>query len=313
MIGKRIRSRLIQAVYQAGRWSARIGLALRENRLVSSFPDRMAVRTIRKFGDDDAPQLAASVSFYAVLCVFPLVLALLSIIGWVAGSESRQNELVDYMVSNLPGSEQFMSDSLEDARRLRTATGVIATLGLIWSATAVMGSISWAVNRAWGVREDLPFFKSKPRHVVMALGVGVLFIASVALTSFVQWASSIEIGAQTANDILDGRIVKILLRISALLISLLIFASIYKFLPSVRVFWRAAWTGALFAAVLFELSKSVFLWYLEHFAQFDQIYGGLASIVILMIWAYVSAVILIAGAELSYEYSRSRLAAEMRN
>ena len=71
MIGKRIRSRLIQAVYQAGRWSARIGLALRENRLVSSFPDRMAVRTIRKFGDDDAPQLAASVSFYAVLCVFP--------------------------------------------------------------------------------------------------------------------------------------------------------------------------------------------------------------------------------------------------
>ena len=105
MIGKTIWSRLIHGAYLAGQLSARIGLALRENRLVSSFPDRMAVRTIRKFGDDDAPQMAASVSFYSVLCVFPLILALLSIIGWAAGSQGRQNELVDYMVSNLPGSE----------------------------------------------------------------------------------------------------------------------------------------------------------------------------------------------------------------
>jgi len=304
MIGSRVKSRLLHAFHVFGRWGHRLRSGLVESRLGRSLPARLFVRVIQEMGEDDASHMAASVSFYAVLSIFPLILALTAIIGWVAGSQSRQDELVEFIVGYLPGSEQFVRESVEGVRRLRAAVGVIAVLGLFWSASAVFGSITKVVNRAWDLSENPPFYKNKPRQLVMALGVGFLFVASVSLTSFVQWASTIEIGGQTMTDILGGQIVAVVLRLPALIISFSIFMAIYKFLPNTDTYWRFVWVGALLAAVLFEACKGLFLWYLENFARFDQLYGNLASVVILMVWTYICALILIAGAEFSSEYER---------
>lgn len=304
MIGSRVKSRLLHAFHVFGLGGHRLRSGLAETRLGRSVPARLVFRVIQEMGEDDASHMAASVSFYAVLSIFPLILALMAIVGWVAGSQSRQDELVEFMVGYLPGSEQFVRESVEGVRRLRAAAGVVAVFGLVWSASAVFGSITRVVNRAWDVSENPPFFKNKPRQMVMALGVGFLFVASISLTSFVQWASTIEIGGQTMTDILGGQIVAVVLRLPALIISFSIFMAIYKFLPNTKTYWRFVWVGALLAAVLFEVSKGLFLWYLETFAKFDQLYGNLASVVILMVWTYISAVILIAGAEFSSEYGR---------
>lgn len=304
MISSGVKSRLLHAFHVFGQGGHRLRSALAETRLGRSLPARLVVRVIQEMGEDDASHMAASVSFYAVLSIFPLILALMAIVGWVAGSQSRQDDLVEFMVGYLPGSEQFVRESVEGVRRLRAAAGVVAVFGLVWSASAVFGSITRVVNRAWDVSENPPFFKNKPRQMVMALGVGFLFVASVSLTSFVQWASTIEIGGQTMTDLLGGQIVAVVLRLPALIISFSIFMAIYKFLPNTKTYWRFVWVGALLAAVLFEASKGLFLWYLETFARFDQLYGNLASVVILMIWTYISAMILIAGAEFSSEYGR---------
>ena len=304
MIGSRVKSRLLHALHTFGHWGRRLRSVLVENRLGRSLPARLAVRVIQEMGEADASQMAAGVSFYAVLSIFPLILALMVIIGWVVGSQSRQDELVEFIVGYLPGSEQFVRESVEGVRRLRAAVGVVAVMGLVWSASAVFGSITKVVNRAWDVSENPPFYKNKPKQLAMALGVGFLFVASVTLTSFVQWASTIEIGGQTMTDILGGQIVAVALRFPALIISFSIFMAIYKFLPNTKTYWRFVWVGALLAAVLFEGSKGLFLWYLENFARFDQLYGNLASVVILMVWTYISAIILIAGAEFSSEYER---------
>ena len=304
MIGSRVKSRLLNALHIFGQWGHRLRSVLVENRLGRSLPARLAVRVIQEMGEADASQMAAGVSFYAVLSIFPLILALMVIIGWVVGSQGRQDELVEFIVGYLPGSEQFVRESVEGVRRLRAAVGVVAVMGLVWSASAVFGSITKVVNRAWDISENPPFYKNKPKQLVMALGVGFLFVASVALSSFVQWASTIEIGGQTMTDILGGQIVAVALRFPALIISFSIFMAIYKFLPNTKTYWRFVWVGALLAAVLFEGSKGLFLWYLENFARFDQLYGNLASVVVLMVWTYISAIILIAGAEFSSEYER---------
>ena len=304
MIGSRVKTKLLLAFHVFGRWGHRLRSGLVESRLGRSLPARLFVRVIQEMGEDDASHMAASVSFYAVLSIFPLILALMAIIGWVAGSQSSQDQLVEFIVGNLPGSEQFVRESVEGVRRLRAAVGVVAVLGLVWSASAVFGSITRVVNRAWDVSENPPFYKNKPRQLIMALGVGLLFVASVSLTSFVQWASTIEIGGQTMTDILGGQIVAMALRFPALIISFSIFMAIYKFLPNTKTYWRFVWVGALLAAVLFEGSKVLFLWYLDNFARFDQLYGNLASVVILMVWTYISAIIRIAGAEFSSEYER---------
>jgi len=304
MIGSRVKARLLHAFHVFGQGGHQLRSALGGTRLGRSLPARLVVRVIQEMGEDDASHMAASVSFYAVLSIFPLLLALTAIVGWVAGSQGRQDQLVEFVVENLPGSEEFVRESVEGVRQLRAAAGVVAVLGLFWSASAVFGSITRVVNRAWDVSGNLPFYKNKPRQLVMALGVGFLFVASVALTSLVQWASTIEIGGQSMTDILGGQIVTVVFRLPALIISFSIFMAIYKFLPNTKTYWRFVWVGALLAAVLFEVSKGLFLWYLENFAQFDQLYGNLASVVILMIWTYVSAMTLILGAEFSSEYGR---------
>ena len=297
-------SRLRHASTVFGRGSRRLGSDLRETRLGRSTPVRLVYRVMKEMGEDDATHMAASVSYYAVLSLFPLVLALTAIIGWVAGSASRQDELVEFVLEYLPGSEQFVRDSVEGIQRFRETVGIVAVLGLIWSASAVFGSITRVVNRAWDVRVDPPFYKNKPRQLAMSVGVGVLFAASVGFTGFLQWATNIEVDGRTVSNILGGQVFAVLLRLPGLIISFAIFMAIYKYLPNTKTYWRYIWPGAFLAAVLFEAGKSIFLWYLGNFAQFDQIYGNVASVIVLMVWAYFCAFVLILGAECASEYGR---------
>ena len=280
---------------------------LAETHLGRSTPVRVIIRVVQEMGEDDATHMAASVSYYAVLSIFPLVIGLSAIIGWVASSESRQDELVELVIDFLPGSEQFVRDSVEGVERFRETLGLVAVLGLMWSASAVFGSITRVVNRAWDIRQNPPFYKNKPRQLVMASGVGMLFVLSVGITSFMQWATTIEIGSRSASDILGGEIFAVILRIPAALISFSIFLLIYKFLPNTKTYWKYIWIGALVAGVLFELGKNLFLYYLSNFAEFDQLYGSVASVIILMVWAYFCAIILILGAELASEYGRMKI------
>ena len=281
-------------------WQVAIG----KSRLGQSIQGRLFLRVVRRMGNDDAPSMAASVGFYSIISLFPLLLAILSIIGWIAGSQSRQDELVEFIIGYLPGSGSFVRNSLAEIHSLRLATTIIGTLGLIWSGSALFGAINKVVNRAWEIGHNPSFLRSKPKQLIMSLGVGGLFVASIALTSFIQWASTIKIGNQTAGEFLGGQGFEIALRIPALFISFLIFAAIYKFLPDTRTRWRFIWIGAVSAAIIFEVAKGLFLWYLEHVAQFEQIYGNVASVVVLMVWAYVCALILIAGAVLSCELEK---------
>lgn len=297
-------SRLLHLGAVFGKGGHQLRTGLQGTRLGGSTPVRLVVRVVHEMGEDDATHMAASVSYYAVLSLFPLILALTAIVGWVVGTQSRQDDLVEFIVGFLPGSEQFVRDSVETVRSLRTAVGVIAVLGLIWSASAVFGSITRVVNRAWDVAQNPPFHKNKPRQLGMALGVGALFVLSVSLTSFIQWAATIEISGRTVVDILGGQVFAVLLRLPALSISFTIFLAIYKFLPNTKTYWRYIWLGSALAAVLFEIGKGLFLWYLETFAQFDQLYGNLASVVVLMVWTYFCAIVLILGAEFSSEYGR---------
>ena len=304
MLASRFISRLRHASVVFGKGGRRLSSELGETRLGSSTPVRLITRVFHEMGEDDATHMAASVSYYAVLSLFPLVLALTAIIGWVAGSETRQDQLIDFVVDNLPGSEQFVRDSVAETQKFREALGVVAVLGLFWSASAVFGSITRVVNRAWDVRQNPPFYKNKPRQLAMALGVSTLFVISITFTSFLQWATSIEIGGQTVSSLLGGQVFAIILRLPALFISVSIFLVIYKYLPNTKTYWRYIWPGALLAAILFELGKNLFLWYLKNFAQFEQLYGNVASVIILMVWTYFCAFILIIGAELSSEYGR---------
>ncbi len=283
---------------------------LGSTKLGRTMPVRLAGRVVKEMGDDDATHMAASVSYYAILSLFPLVLGLSAIIGMVANSPERQREVIEFIVDYLPGSEAFVRESVSGVVKFRAAFGVVSFLSLLWAGSAVFGSITRAVNRAWDVSRDPPFYKNKPRQLAMAAGVSVLFFFSVGITAVFQWGTSIHIGGANLEEILGGFTVSVVLRAPAFLVSFIVFAIIYKILPNTKTQWKYIWVGAVVAGVLFEGGKNLFLWYLDNFAGYDQVYGSVASVIVLMVWAYFSAFILILGAEIASEYGRLKMKVE---
>ncbi len=266
-------------------------------------------------GDDDATHLAAGVAYYAIFSLFPLLLGMLAISSLLATSESVGPSFISYVTDNLPGSEQLVAQNVDQVVQYRGVLGIGAIIGLLWSASAVFGAINRSVNRAWDVHQNRPFYIAKPIQIGMALLVGVIFLVSTSATSIIEVLPSADedLGLPGQSVFLSLGLANVAVRAVPLALNLLLFLLIYRFVPNCKTYWRYIWPGALVAAVLFELAKGLFIWYLDNMASFQQVYGSLTSVMVLMFWIYISALILILGAEVSSEYGRMRSGVERGN
>lgn len=266
----------------------------RVKRLKSSLAEHLVVRftvaLFQEIGRNDASNMAASISYYAVLALFPLLLSLLAIMGLFLPSESVQKELVTFFSQSLPGSQSILQDNIPDIIRLRSAFGIIGVIGLIWSGTGVFSSVASAVNRSWHIQYKHPFYIKKPREIAMVLGAGLLFLLSFGASTFLSILGKLNLP-------FSGALVNIGTIVIAFFLSLTIFMLVHKFCPAVWVSWKHVWPGALLSTVLFEVAKTFFVLYLNHYQHYDKIYGSVASVIILLVWVYYSAFILILGAE----------------
>ena len=270
------------------------------------FVVRLLVRTAQEMSDDDATHMAASVSYYALFSIFPLLLGLIMFLSIFLESSEVQTKLTEFTGDFLPGSKELIDTNIDAVLKLRGALTLVAALGLIWTGSAIFGALTRAVNRAWDVHRDRPFHISKPRQLAMALGVGVMFLVSLGSATAVRlserFADSDVAGAAFLVNV-GGQV---LLQGTALLLTLGTFLMIYKFMPNTKTYWRYIWPGAVVGALLFELAKNLFILYLNRLSSFENVYGSLAPVIVLLLWAYVSSLILIMGAELSSEYGRLR-------
>ena len=263
-------------------------------------------RTFREMSADDATHMAAGVAYYALFSLFPLLLGMIAILSFFQEPQEIQTRITDFAGDYLPGSEELVDSNVDAVLRFRGALGAFAIVGLLWSGSAIFGAVTRAVNRAWDVHVDRPFFISKPRQMAMALGVGILFALSLSAATFARFVGgAADVDLPVVGSLVHG-IVVVLLQGSSLLLMVLIFLFVYKFLPNTKTYWRYIWPGAVLAAVLFELAKNLFIIYLSGFASFENVYGSLTPVIVLLLWTYVSSFILILGAEVSSEYGRLR-------
>ena len=256
---------------------------------------QLIVRTVRELGNDDGSHMAAGVAYYAFLSLFPLMLGLIALLSLFLESDRVNDELFDFFGTYLPAATE-LEENIDGIRNQRGALGILSILGLFWTSSAVFGAISRAVNRAWDVHQDRPFYIAKTRQLAMAGGVGVLFLLSMSTTTALQFL----------GGILENAGVNAVTRILPFFFTLAIFLAIYKFIPNTKTFWRYIWPGALLAAVLFEAGKNIFVYYLDNFSNPELVYGSLGSVIALLGWIYISAFILILGAEFASEYGRMR-------
>lgn len=263
---------------------------------------RLLVRTVQEMSDDDATHMAAGVAYYAAFSLFPLMIGLIAIFNLLPTSEDREAQFIGFVAGYLPGSDGLLASDV----RVSGTLGLISIVALLWSGSAMFGAVARVVNRAWDVQKDPPMFVGKPRQMVMALVVGLMFMTSMAAAAFVRTAGDYARADLPASDFLVSQASQWFLQGTSFALTLATFLMIYKLMPNTRTRWRYVWPGAVLAALLFEAAKGAFLTYVDRFANFRDVYGSMADALVLLLWLYVSSLILILGAELSSEYGRLR-------
>lgn len=274
----------------------------------------VARATLKEFGKDDLSLLAAAVTYFAFFSIFPLLLLGVTIVTMLSGS---REEAMDFITGTLeqavdPGSAQLIRDALVAALNNRDNTGLLLAVGLItlaFSASSAFGTLDKAINRAWDAGARSNFFKGKLVSFLMMLGMAFVLVlsvfASAALTR-TRHITTLVIG-QVPGIQIFWWLVNILL---SLLIVFLVFASLYRFLPRLNVSLRDVWMAALLAAAAWVLLKELFALYLgSAFGDYGRTYGTLGTVITLLTWIYLSALIILGGAEFAaetYEVRRLR-------
>jgi len=262
---------------------------------------QLMFRTFQGSGKHDATQRAAGVAYYSILSVFPLILALISLFGYFLPSSDLQNKLLTVVGKYFPGAADILMQNISNVLEQRGAVSVISIIILFWGASAMFSAISLAINRAWDISLHRPFLIRKAGELGMALSMGFLFLLSLG-------ASAVISILRGVFDLPAARLMVAIVgsRLIAFLLVLAILLFLYKFMPNTKTCWRYVWPGALLTAILFEFARTLFIFYLEHFANYQLVYGAITSIIVLLVWIYYSAFIVILGAEFTSQYSRMR-------
>ena len=310
-----IRKRLVSAGRQSARiasreshWRPRLRVRMRwlRARFALVPGGELARRTWRELGDDHSVDLAASIAYYAILSLFPLAIGLVSLFSFVMEADRVEVEVHGFFHTYLPGSNGILEANVEAVQNIRGVLGILSLVGLLWSASLLFGAVSRAGDRAWDIEQDRPFYVDKPRQIAMALSAAPFFLASLVLTSGLQFLGNEELPVLGKLAFVEHNGINALVRPIPFIFTFLIFLFLYKFIPMTKTYWRYIWPGALVAALLFEAAKSIFIFYLDHYAAYERIYGTLASVIVLLGWAYISGFIVVIGAEVSSENYRLR-------
>lgn len=269
------------------------------DRYQDKFLIKLAVRTVRELIEDDATHMAAAISYYTLLSMFPLIVGLISVLSFFWHDAEVQGLIIAWASGFLPESQEFIKDSIEPIIAARGAIGAFALIGLFWTGSAIFGGITRSINRAWDVHSDRPIYLSKARQLVMAFMTCLLFLASMSINAFVGFAQKLSIVGALVNNLSVA-----LLYAGSFALIFIVFLMLYKYVPNAKTYWKEVWVGALVAAALFEITEYAFILYLSRFAGFANVYGALSPVIVLLIWSYVGGLILILGAEISSEYGR---------
>jgi membrane protein len=271
----------------------------------------LLVRVWLAFSHDDGPTMAASIAYYALFSFFPLLLLVITVGSSVLEPPEVQEVTLDMVAGYMPAATELVRTNIEQVLRARTTIGLLAVIGLLWSASGVFGAIYRAVNRAWGHDATGSFWARRLYGLITTVSIGGLFVITTIYStavSFVRGWSVPIFGWQPFGDPSVGRLLGWVSGVIPLVVSVAIFALIYRFVPRATLEWRDVWPGGLAAGLAWEAAKQLFTWYLGNFARYSLVYGSVGAIIAFLFWSYLSAVILLLGAEFTAEYSRWRRA-----
>jgi membrane protein len=273
-----------------------------KDRLLKNSVVQLIMRTAEASGNHDIAHIAAGVAYYSFLSIFPLLLGLIALFGFFLPSVNLQESLLSYVSDNIPGATSILKQNIAGIIELRGAVGILSIGVFLWGASGMFSAVSLAINHACDIRRySRHFFIRKASELGMVFGIGILFLLSLGTSAIF----SILRGVFNL-PVVDLLIVNVGSRVAAFLLIMVVFLLLYKLIPNTRTYWRYVWPGALLTAILFEIARTLFVFYFENYANYQLLYGSIASMIVLLVWIYYSAFITILGAEFTFQYGRLR-------
>ena len=263
----------------------------------------VAVRLKAQMKEDDVPLLAAGVAFFALLALVPSLVALVSVYGLVADPSDVQRITDDALQAAPQEVRELVSTQLEavvDSSPSGLRLGVIVGLGLaLWSASSGMAHLMGALTLAYDETDDRKFLRL--RGLALALTIGVIVVLVAGISGMVAPNALDDSGAAgTAQAVLRVLRWPVLALVGMVALSLL-----YRWGPD-RDAARFRWVspGAVLATVVWVAASIGFSIYTSNFGDYNETYGALGAIVVVMLWLYITAYVVILGAELNCELER---------
>lgn len=266
-------------------------------------------KSVVAWSDDFAPSMGAAISYYTMFSLAPLLVLVIAVAGLVFGAEAVQGQIASQL-SGLMG--EVTAKAVEGMIKSASISdngiwaSIVSVSVLIIGATSVFGELQSALDRIWHVPET-----EKPSGIwgvlrarVFSFGLilGLAFLLMVSLSV----STALAAFGGFMNSFLPGQ--EILLQILNLAVSVgvttVLFAMIFKLMPTTRVEWRDVWVGAAVTAVLFEIGKTLIGLYLGKSGMANS-FAGAGSLVLLLAWVYYAAQIFLLGAEFTKVYAQA--------
>jgi membrane protein len=269
----------------------------------------VAKKTVREFSKDKCPDLAAALTYYSVLSVFPAMLALVSLLGIFGDAQKTTAGLLHIVQGIAPGKTVETIQPVVEELASSSAAGFTLVLGLLtalWSASGYVGAFGRAMNRVYEVDEGRPFIKL--RSTMLAVTIATLLIVAAIAAMLVL---SGPVAEQVGNLIgLGGAFLTVwniakwpvMLVLIILAIALLYYAAPNVKQPKFR--WMSM--GSAIALVIFLLASVAFGFYVAHFNSYNKTYGAIGGVIIALLWLWILNMSLLFGAEFDAETERGR-------
>ncbi|MDP4335314.1 YihY/virulence factor BrkB family protein [Curtobacterium sp. A7_M15] len=265
-------------------------------------------KTLREFSSDQCTDLAASLTYYTVLALFPGLLAVVSILGLVSDPKKTIDTLLD-VVNNIGGGQvaELLRDPIEGLVRSPAApvTFIVGVVGALWSASGYVGAFGRAMNRIYNVREGRPIWKLRPTMLGVTLFTVILLV--LGLLALVSGPLARSFGDVIGLGDVAATVLSIVQWPILLVIAIIVVAVLYYWAPNVKQpKFRWVSGGSILAILILIVASVGFGFYVGNFSNYNATYGSLGGVIVFLLWIWITNNALLFGAEFDAEIERGR-------
>src|ERR1044072_5604131 len=252
---------------------------------------------IKTFTEKQAAQASASLAYYSIFSIFPLLLVFIAVGSYFIDAKQVFDVVTEFIQQALPISRQIINENLQTILETRGRAGIISILTLLWSASGMFTSLAYNINLAWSRASRRNFLQNRLVGLWMIVALIGLIVFSLVLSWITQRLPHMDIAQASPTYLLLLRLISAL---GSWLMIFLVFLGLYHWIPTMNVTWSATVWGALLASLAWKAVTTGFTWYLNsRFGSYQLVYGSLGAIVAFLFLIYIISLITLFVAHLS--------------